>query len=107
MDRSAEVSIGMAVLALTALAAGAVYRWRMRDRVRRVETWVKGYLSDRYGGLPDRLTINCSDDRTWPVLVGFDNLGTGTWHRLQFGCWGQPSTFSLLAEAEDQRSKSP
>jgi hypothetical protein len=33
---------------------------------------VKNYLCVRYGELPNPLSINCSDDPLWPVLVAFD-----------------------------------
>src|SRR5262249_45798395 len=42
--------IGMAVLAALALAGFAVYRWRQRERARRVDRWVRDYLAARYGG---------------------------------------------------------
>jgi len=103
MGKSVELMIGVAGSAAVTLAAFAVYRWRMRQRVRRVEWQVKDFLADRYGGLPDHLSINCSDDPLWPVLVGFDNARTGTQHRLQFACGGRRSTFSLLSEMVNQR----
>ncbi len=103
MDNSVEALVLIAASALVALAAFALYRWQQRKRVRRVEGWVGGYLVARYGELPDHLNINCSDDRLWPVLVSFDSPRTETRHRLQFGCWGPPSTFSLLSEKEEKR----
>ena len=51
MQNSAEVLIGMAALGLSATAALVVYRWRQKKRIRRVEKWVKEYLSARYGAL--------------------------------------------------------
>jgi len=30
---------------------------------------VEGWLSDRFGGLPKDVTIDCSDDPLWPALV--------------------------------------
>jgi hypothetical protein len=62
---------------------------------------VEEFLSARYGGLPDRLAINSSDDALWPVLVAFDGPGTGTRHRLRFACAGAPSEFALLSEETD------
>jgi hypothetical protein len=103
MQNSAEALVGMAVLALVALAAVAVYRWQQRKRVRQVERCVRDYLSARYGGLPNRLNINCSDDPLWPVLVAFDNPRNGSRHSLQFDCRGPHSTLSLLAEKEERR----
>jgi hypothetical protein len=97
MERSTAVLIGMATLGLVALAAFAVYRRRQRHRVRRVEGWVKDYLCARYGELPNRLSINCSDDPLWPVLVAFDAPRTGIRHSLQFTCGATHSTFALLA----------
>jgi len=102
MARNTEALIGMAALALTALAAFAVYRWWMRQRVLPVRAGVGGWLSDRYGGLPKGLSIDCSDDPLWPVLVAFDDPGTGTRHRLRFACNGQPPTVSLVADSEDR-----
>jgi hypothetical protein len=103
MQNSAEALVGMAVLALVALAAVAVYRWQQRKRVRQVEEGVKEYLVVRYGALPDHLNINCSDDPLWPVLVAFDNPHTGSRHSLQFDFRGPPSTLSLLSEKEERR----
>jgi hypothetical protein len=100
MEKSTAVLIGMAVLGVTALAAFALYRWRQQKHVRQVEKWVRDYLLVRYGGLPNHLDINCSDDPLWPVLVAFDNPRTGIQHRLRFACPGPESTFSLLSEEE-------
>ena len=94
MARSTEALIGMAALALTALTAFTVYRRRKRQRVLLVRAGVEGWLSDRYGGLPKDLTIDCSDGPLWPVLVTFDEPRTGTRRLLQFACNGQPSTVS-------------
>src|SRR5436305_177191 len=102
MDNNTQVLIGMAGMAVTALAAFAIYRQRQRQRVRRIESQVKEYLSGRYGGLPNPLSINCSDDPLWPVLVNFDFPHTGVHHRLQFACGGRRPTFSLLAANEVQ-----
>ncbi len=102
MDGNAGVLIGVIALVFTALAAFTAYRWRQRRRVFRVKEWVNGYLRTRYGELPDRLDINCSDDPLWPVLVAFDLPRTGVRHRLRFACHG-PSSLSLLAEKEDAR----
>jgi hypothetical protein len=103
MDKNAEVLIGAAVLVLAALAAFASYRWRQRERVRRVEEWVKEFVVARCGDLPNHLNINCSDDRLWPVLVAYDEPRSGIRRSLQFGCGGAHSTFSLLSEKEEKR----
>src|SRR5689334_913063 len=102
MDRNTEVLIGVVAVACMALAAFAAHRWRQRRRVLRVKEWVKGYLRTRYGEVPGRLDINCSDDTLWPVLVSFDLPRTGVRHSLRFACHG-PSSLSLLAEKEDAR----
>jgi len=99
---SGEVLIGIVVLALAAPAAVTLYRWRRRQRVRRVEGWVRDYLVARFRGLPDRLSIHCSDDPRGPVLVGFDNVRTGSRHSLRFACPGAAATLSLLSEEETQ-----
>jgi hypothetical protein len=103
METRVVALIGMAVLLFAALAAVALYRWRQRKRVHRVEGRVKDYLLGRYGGLPSRLNINCSDDPLWPVLVAFDNPRTGVRHRLQFD-WREPAAdLALLSEQEERR----
>jgi len=93
----------IALLVFSALAAFAVYKWWQRQRVLRVERWVKDFLSLRYGKLPDHLSINCSDDRLWPVLVAFENPRTGSRQSLQFTCAGPESSFSLLSDQEEKR----
>src|SRR5690349_17225200 len=101
MDRSAEVLIGMAVVGLTAVTTWVVYRWRQKKRASRVAKWVKEYLCVRYGELPDPLSISCSDDLRWPVLVTFSAPRSGIRHYLQFACGRTPSTFALLSEKEE------
>ena len=103
MGGSVQVVIGIAVVAVACLMAVATYRWRQRARVRRVERLVRKYLSARYGGSPGLLHVNCSDDRSWPVLVDFTSPRTGIRHRLQFTCGGKHSTFALLSEEEEVR----
>ena len=103
MENSAEVLIGMAALGLSAAAAFVVYRWWQKKRIRRVEKWVKDYLCARYGELPNPLSINCSNDLLWPVLVAFDTPRTGIRHTMQFTCGGRHSTYALLSEKEEQR----
>jgi len=102
MDSRVGTLVGIA-LVLVALAAFAVYRWQQRKRVRWVEGRVREYLVERYGGLPNHLNINCSEDPLWPVLVSFDDPRTGTRNRLQFSCSGPASTFSLFSEKEEGR----
>jgi len=102
MDTSAELLIGMAALGFTALAVLVVYRWRQRIRARRVEQWVKDYLRDRYGEVPESLSINCSDDPLWPVQVAFDTPRTGLRRSMQFTCGGVHSTFALLSERHEE-----
>jgi hypothetical protein len=103
MEKNTVVLIGIATLGFVVLAAFAVYRRRRRNRVGRVKGWVKDYLCARYGEVPDRLSINCSDDLLWPVLVTFDAPHTGIRHHLQFTCGAKQSTFALLAEKEEKR----
>jgi hypothetical protein len=95
----------MAVLGLVGLAAFAIYRWKQRRRVRRLEGCVRDYLAGRYGQVPRPLYVNCSDDALWPVLVSFDDPRTGSRHGLQFACWGPPPGISLLSETEEPRAK--
>ena len=107
MGKSAEELIGMAALGFLAVAAFVVYRWRQRKRVCRIEEWVKDYLCVRYGELPNPLSINCSDDPLWPVLVAFDTPRTGIPHSMQFTCGGRHSTFALLSEKQEECQKRP
>jgi hypothetical protein len=95
---SVELLIGVAVIVAAALAAFAAYRWRERRRVHGVETRVRDILLARYGQPPTHLTIHCTDDRLWPVLVGFKHPSTGARHRLQFACHGGPDTLAILSE---------
>jgi hypothetical protein len=99
MENSAEVLIGMVALGLSAAAAFVVYRGWQKKRIRRVEKWVKDYLCLRYGELPKSLSINCSDDLLWPVLVAFDTPRTGIRHSMQFTRGGRHSTCQLLSES--------
>lgn len=103
MKDSANLLLGVVAAGLVAAAVFLLYRWRQRQRVRRVETWVNAYLAARYGGLPSLVHINCSDDTSWPVLVEFETPRTGSRHRLQFTCGGPQSTFALLSAQEERR----
>lgn len=99
-----EVLIGMGAVATTALLGAGLYRWRQRRRAEEVRTWLEHYLRNRFGRLPDHLTIDCSDDRLWPALVRFHDPATGRRHRLQFSCGGQPAEFALLNEIDESAS---
>jgi hypothetical protein len=107
MENSVVVLLGAAALAMAAPAAFALYRWLQRQRVHRVEKWVKEYLFARYGELPNHLNTDCSDDPLWPVVVAFEGPRTGNRHRLQFVCSGPSSTFCLLSEKEEVLTKGP
>src|SRR3954452_25172649 len=96
MDAGTAVLVG--AVATGALAAFAVYRWRMRRRARRVDGWVRDYLAGHYGRLPAGLHVDCSDDGLWPVLVAFDDPATGARRRLRFSCPGQGSALSLVRD---------
>jgi hypothetical protein len=103
MENTTAALLAMTALGLTALVAGAVYRWRQEQRAARIDRRVKDYLRARYGKLPDALAIIGSGDALWPVLVRFDAPHTGIRHRLQFSCGGTDSTFALLSEKEEPR----
>lgn len=90
-------------LALAGLAAIVTYKRRRQRRARRVTEWVTRFLLARYGRAPHSLSINCSDDASWPVLVACDDPSTGIRHRLRFACGGPPSTFSLVMDTEEPR----
>jgi hypothetical protein len=101
VDKQVEVLVGMAAAALVAVLAVAAYRRGRRRRALRVEASAGKYLSGRYGALPKNLTVNCSDDAHWPVLVAFDHPKTGARHRLQFGVRERDASLSLLSETVD------
>jgi hypothetical protein len=77
VDKQVEVLVGMTAAALVAVLAALAYRRGRRRRALRVEASARKYLSGRYGALPKNLTVNCSDDALWPVLVAFDHPQTG------------------------------
>jgi hypothetical protein len=58
MDQTTELLTGVAAAAVAALAAFAIYRWRQRERVRSVKTWVKTYVADHYDGTAANLRID-------------------------------------------------
>jgi hypothetical protein len=103
METSTQVLIGMAIAMVTALGGFAVYKWRMRQRAGQVKKWLEHYLIVRYGALPNQLSMNCSDDPLWPVLVAFNNPRTGIRHKLQFACQDPHRACSLLSEMEEKR----
>jgi hypothetical protein len=103
MDQTTELLTGVAAAAVAALAAFAIYRWRQRERVRSVKTWVKTYVADHYDGTAANLRIDCSDDPLWPVLASFDNSRSGLRHRLEFTCCGRQSSYALVSEKKDAR----
>src|SRR5690349_16410579 len=105
MNNPFAVLIGLVSVVLAVVAAFAAYRWKQRTRARRVEEWVKGYLVTRYGRLPDRLNIICTDDALWPVLVAFERPGAR--HSLQFSCAKDESSFFLLREKEEPYAGAP
>jgi hypothetical protein len=93
--------VGMAAAALLAVVVVAVYRRGWHRRALRVGTSARAYLFNQYGQLPKNLTINCSDDTLWPVLVAFDRPKTGVRHRLQFGVRERDTSLALLSEKAD------
>ncbi|MBI3410919.1 MAG: hypothetical protein HY040_21505 [Planctomycetes bacterium] len=103
MLNNVEILIGMAALGFTALVVFSLYKLRQKKRVRRVEGWVKDYLVFRYGELPNPLSINCSNDALWPVLVAFEAPLTRIRHSLQLTFGGVYSTLKLLSEKEENR----
>ncbi len=85
------------------IAAVAFFRWQERWRVYRVNRWVTKYLMDRYGTLPNHLSISCFEDYLCPVVVRFDHPDTGIRHRMQFSCQGSDSTFYFQSERVEVR----
>src|SRR4051812_793290 len=103
MEKHWPLMLMVAALAAAALAAFAFHRWRQERRTRGIKAWVEGVLRDRFGTSLERVTINCSEDATWPVLVGFDDVQKGTRHRLRFDCMGSSSTYRLESEQSEGR----
>jgi hypothetical protein len=103
MEKHWPLALMAAAMAAVALAAFAYYSWRCRERSRGVKAWVESYLRDRFGNSLERVSVNCSDDRSWPVLVGFDDVQTGLRHRLRFHCPGSPSSMRLESEQSEPR----
>lgn len=101
MDKQTEVLVGIAVAALVAVVAVVVYKRGRHRRALRVAASARNYLSGRYGALPKNVSVNCSDDELWPVLVAFDHPQTGARHRLQFGVCKRGAALSLLSEQTD------
>jgi hypothetical protein len=87
MEKHWPLAVLLAAMAALALIGFAYYRWR---RHRGIGVWVDAYLRDRCGS-PDRVSVRCSDDAHWPVLVDFDDPQSGMRHRLQFLSTGPPS----------------
>ena len=104
MDRNVEVLIGIAGLAVLALAGFAVWKWRQQKRALEVDRCVREYLTKRDGQLGDDLHIHCTADELWPVLVSFQNRRDGKRHRLQFSCGRSASALLLLSETVEERS---
>jgi hypothetical protein len=103
MQARREVLALMATVAAIVLAAFVVYRSQQRKRVSAVKVWIENYLVARDHAKPLHLTVDCSNDELWPVLVAYDDKQTGIRHRMQFRCQGLPSAFSLTSEIEEVR----
>ena len=103
MNYSIEMMLTVGIVAVTALAGFASYRWQQRNRVRAVKLWVEKYLFVREGMPPLRLKINCSDDQLWPVLVSYDDTRTGNKHSMRFHCQGSQTEYALLSETISKR----
>lgn len=103
MEKLLAMALAVGAMAALALAAFAYYRWRCRQRAQGVEAWVGAYLRDRFGDSLGHVSVNCSDDTYWPVLVGFDDVRTGMRHRLRFHCPGSPSSMRLESEQSQPR----
>jgi len=89
----------MGIAVIIAVAVGFfIYRSIQSARVTRVRSWVKDFLVGRYGNLPEELSIYCTDDQRWPVLVEFCLPHSPTRHRLQFMCSGITSKYRLVSE---------
>lgn len=102
MPLVAPVVFGCLVILIAGIAF-AIHRRHEAQRILQVEAWIREFLVGRYGGLPDDLRINCTDDRLWPVLVSFNRKEQSTRHRLQFYCAGPQSSLALHSESEEQR----
>jgi len=104
MHNSVEVLIGMAALAIIAMAAFVAFASWQKHRHQQIVKWVQSFLSVRYGALPGALHINCSNDRLWPVLVTFETPHTGIRHSMQFSCGGTESSYAIVSERDEPRN---
>lgn len=96
-----NVNAFLVAVVLVAIAAFAGYRWYQAGRTARIKKWVRSFLSDRYGRVPHPLSIQCTDDTRWPILVGFRTDNNQIRHRLQFICPGARHTFALVSEIKE------
>ncbi len=101
MEQHLALMILVGTLAGGALAGFGLYRWRCRQRSRAVRGWVGAYLLDRFGHSPEGVRVNCSYDKNWPVLVGFDDAGLR--HRMRFHCPGGAASLQLESEQTERR----
>jgi hypothetical protein len=99
MTQMLALAGGVAIVGLIVLA---IFRAQQRERVRRINAWVRDYLflNHKSDFLRD-LRINCSSDSLWPVIVRFIDSRTGVHHCLQFACSGSTSTFCLKSASEE------
>ena len=89
-------------LMLVGMVAFAAYRWMQGRRTVQINAWVRNFVMSRYGGIPENLHVNCTDDRRWPVIVTFDRNAAGSRHQLRFACAGVQSSFRLASETEER-----
>lgn len=103
MSNAMILSSVAACVAVAVCAALAFFQWQERRRVRRVGTWVRNLLVNRYGALPERLSISGFEDFLCPVVVRFVHPNTGVQHRMEFSCPGSVSSFQLISERPEPR----
>lgn len=87
-----DLAILIAALAAVSVIAFVLYRLKNGERVRAVKERVRDHLRNYYGEVPGELTVNCSDDDRWPILVSFVEPRSHSVKRLQFKCSRSVST---------------
>lgn len=91
------------LIAAALIAIPALLRWQELWRIYRGNKWIRAFLIQRYGALPNNLSITGFEDFLCPVIVRFDHPDTGVRHRMQFSCQGATSTFDLRSERAEPR----
>jgi len=87
-------------LACILLTTFVLFRLSARNRVRLVTGWVREELQGRFGVTLRAPSINCTENRQWPILVVVDCRPTGELHRIRYSCTGARDTLKVTSETQ-------